>query len=40
MKVEVKNDKEIVIGKAFGRFSGEREVPFFISILAKKNTNI
>lgn len=28
--MKIKNDKEIVIGKAFGRFSGEYEVPFFV----------
>ena len=27
--MKIKNDKEIVIGKAFGRFSGEYEVHFF-----------
>ena len=28
--MKIKNDKEIVIGKAFGRFGTEHEVPFFV----------
>lgn len=28
--MKIKNDKEIVIGKAFGRFGAEHEVPFFV----------
>lgn len=28
--MKIKNDKEIVIGKAFGSFCGEHEVPFFV----------
>lgn len=30
MKVEVKNGKEIIIGKTFRKFSAEHEVPFFV----------
>lgn len=28
--MKIKNDKEIVIGRAFGRFGTEHEVPFFV----------
>lgn len=28
--MKIKNDKEIVIGKSIGRYSGEHEVPFFV----------
>lgn len=28
--MKIQNDKEIVIGKAFGRFGAEHEVPFFV----------
>lgn len=28
--MKIKKDKEIVIGKAFGSFCGEHEVPFFV----------
>ena len=28
--MKIKNDKKIVIGKAFGRFGTEHEVPFFV----------
>lgn len=28
--MKIKNDKEIVIGKAFGRFGTGHEVPFFV----------
>lgn len=28
--MKIKNDKEIIIGKVFGSFGAEHEVPFFV----------